>query len=253
MLFSIASCDGSSGRSEASSRGRDPRRHRGDFARSLDPFGRGRSGTARARGALRRSEDVLTPSIPDDAPLAPLKRMVIRAARFLWRNQSSFNSLSLAASSELADRSRPPARRDLPRGGRARASRGHSGVAADPRRVRSRVCTRPRRGGGSRPAAGGLPAGVYALFEERFRGSPAAIAEASASTWTFSRTSRAGPGRGMRSRRVPATAPVGRNPRQRNRVQPGHRRRLPSRGAGRRRRATRSRCWRRSPAVGWGR
>src|ERR1700682_4797779 len=61
------------------------------------PSGAADSGTARARGALRRAEDVLTPSVPDDAPVAPLKRLAIRAARFLWRNQSSFNSLSVAA------------------------------------------------------------------------------------------------------------------------------------------------------------
>ena len=134
------------------------------------------SGTARARGALRRSEEVLTPSIPDDAPLAPLKRLVIRAARFLWRNQSSFNSLSLAASSELAeevDRLRAEASRSVDELSRragvqeSRLTLVESGGGAAGGRAAPTV---------SRPAAGGIPPGVYALFEERFRGSPDAIA-----------------------------------------------------------------------------
>ena len=63
----------------------------------------GDAGTAEARGALRRAGDLMTPSVPDRAPLAVAKRLAIRAFRFLWRNQSSFNSLSLAAGAGLAD------------------------------------------------------------------------------------------------------------------------------------------------------
>jgi len=136
------------------------------------------SGTERARGALRRSEEVLTPSVPADAPLAPLKRLAIRAGRFLWRNQSAFNALSMAAGSELAeelDRLRAETSRtvdDLARRARVQESRlavvesdGGSGVGRP---------QPPAAGSGAAPA---IPAGVYALFEERFRGSREAIAE----------------------------------------------------------------------------
>jgi O-antigen chain-terminating methyltransferase len=136
------------------------------------------SGTERARGALRRSEEVVTPSVPDDAPLAPLKRLAIRAARFLWRNQSAFNALSMAAGSELAgevDRLR------------AETSRSVDELARRAGVQESRLTLVESNGRGSaRPAstasapaaasAPAIPAGVYALFEERFRGSPDAIA-----------------------------------------------------------------------------
>lgn len=136
------------------------------------------SGTARARVALRRSEEVLTPSVPDDAPLAPLKRLAIRAARFLWRNQSSFNSLSLAAGSELAeevDRLRAEASRAVDELSR------RAGVQ-ESRLTLAEASGASARGPGQPPVArstaAAIPPGVYALFEERFRGSPAAIAEA---------------------------------------------------------------------------
>ena len=141
------------------------------------------SGTGRARGALKRSEEVLTPSVPDDAPLAPLKRLAIRAARFLWRNQSAFNALSLAAGSELAgevDRLRAETSRSVDELSR-RAGVQESRLTL----VESPGVSRGAPGGSepARPASGSgapapLPAGVYALFEERFRGSPEQIAEA---------------------------------------------------------------------------
>jgi SAM-dependent methyltransferase len=131
--------------------------------------------TAQARGALRRAAEVLTPSVPEEAPLAPLKRLVIRAARFLWRNQSSFNSLSLAAASELAeelDRLRAAMDRGLDELGR------RSGVQESRLTlVESAGTSSLDRGTRSPPpAVAGIPHGVYALFEERFRGSPEQIA-----------------------------------------------------------------------------
>ena len=142
------------------------------------------SGTGRARGALRRSEEVLTPSVPDDAPLAPLKRLAIRAARFLWRNQSAFNALSLSAGSELAgevDRLRAETSRsvdELSRRAGVQESRltlvESAGVSLGA--PSGSVTPRPASVTGS--ATSPLPGGVYALFEERFRGSPERIAEA---------------------------------------------------------------------------
>ncbi len=136
------------------------------------------SGTGRARGALRRSEEVLTPSVPDDAPLAPLKRLAIRAARFLWRNQSAFNALSLSAGSELAgevDRLRAETSRSVDELAR-RAGVQESRLTL----VESARDSRPQpsRSGSGPASPPPLPAGVYALFEERFRGSPEKIAEA---------------------------------------------------------------------------
>lgn len=134
--------------------------------------GRGADGfTAAGRASLSRAAEVLTPSVPTEAPLAPVKRLVIRALRFLWRNQSTFNSLSLEASSGLADAVdrlhrdvEELARRKgieearlsvLESGGRGPATAGATAAA---------------------PPAAAIPPGVYALFEERFRGSPAEIA-----------------------------------------------------------------------------
>lgn len=144
--------------------------------------GQGDPRTAEARSALRRAEDVLTPAVPDEAPLAPLKRLAIRAARFLWRNQSSFNSLSLAASSGLADgidRLRAESSRGLDElGRRAGIQESRLTLVESAGSVpRGAIAPAPSAPAGSvGPPA--LPAGVYALFEERFRGSPEEIARA---------------------------------------------------------------------------
>lgn len=144
------------------------------------------TGAQRARGALRRAQEVLTPSVPDDAPLAPIKRLAIRAGRFLWRNQSSFNSLSLAAGSELAeevDRLRAETARSVDELSRragvqeARLTLAESNGSPAPRREAASE--------GSRADSEALPDGVYALFEERFRGSCAAIAESQKFYLTF--------------------------------------------------------------------
>ena len=140
--------------------------------------GRGDPATADARGALRRAEDVLTPSVPDDAPLAPLKRLAIRAARFLWRTQASFNSLSLAASSGLADgldRLRAESSHGLDELGRRAGIQESRLTLIESTGATPRGAAGPPGGSGAPPP---LPAGVYALFEERFRGSPEQIAGA---------------------------------------------------------------------------
>jgi SAM-dependent methyltransferase len=128
--------------------------------------------TAAGRASLWRAAEVLTPSIPSGVPLEPAKRFVIRALRFLWRNQSAFNALSLEASSGLADA--------LDRLDRAveELSR-RTGI----QEARLSLLESGGRGGGApgpgpavaAGAGAALPPGVYALFEERFRGSPAEI------------------------------------------------------------------------------
>ncbi len=135
------------------------------------------AGTTDSRGALNRAADVMTPSVPEQAPLAAVKRLAIRGFRFLWRNQSAFNSLSLHASAGLAD-SLDRLRGELER--QADELRRRAGV----QEARLTLAESAAAAGGPatpRPAAAAafeIPPGVYALFEERFRGSPATIAGA---------------------------------------------------------------------------
>lgn len=129
---------------------------------------------AAAWTALSRASEVLTPSVPAGAPLEPVKRLAIRALRFLWRNQSTFNSLSLDATARLAEAHERTSRglEELTRRAGLQEARLALAESAGP------PAARP--GGSSlapSPAsAPGIPPGVYALFEERFRGSTADIA-----------------------------------------------------------------------------
>jgi SAM-dependent methyltransferase len=131
--------------------------------------------SAGARSALSRAEEVLTPAVPDGAPLSAVKRLAIRAFRFLWRNQASFNSLSLAASAGLAE--------GLDRL-RAESSRGIDELSRRAGIQESRLTLAESSAGrpgvppaaSAAPSAASIPPGVYALFEERFRGSPEEIA-----------------------------------------------------------------------------
>jgi O-antigen chain-terminating methyltransferase len=132
---------------------------------------------AEARTALRRASELMTPAVPAGAPLAAFKRAAIRALRFLWRNQSSFNALSLTAGSAISD--------SVDRF-RAEASRRIEELARRAGVQESRLTlveSAPRVSSSAAPAAAGTPArdippGVYALFEERFRGSPDEISRA---------------------------------------------------------------------------
>ncbi len=142
---------------------------------SPSPVGPGaaQSATGQARASMRRAAEALTPSVPPGARLEPVKRLALRALRFLWRNQSAFNSLALDASSELADgldRLRAESERrwdELSRRAGVQEARLTLAESAGP--ARSTGPALPAS------AAEGLPAGVYALFEERYRGSPGQI------------------------------------------------------------------------------
>ncbi len=140
----------------------------GAVREALDPA------TAAARSALVRASQVLTPSVPRGVALEPVKRVGIRALRFLWRNQSGFNVLSLDASSRLADAVERMARQieELARRAGVQESRLTLAERAAPDASPASRAAAPEVGAGSAP----LPAGVYALFEERFRGSPADVA-----------------------------------------------------------------------------
>jgi SAM-dependent methyltransferase len=140
---------------------------------SLASGERGDPAFAEARSALARAEEVLTPAVPEGAPVAAAKRLAIRALRFLWRNQSSFNSLSLAASSGLADgldRVRAETARGIDELSR-RAGIQESRLTL----VESGAGAPSGRAPAAAPFGSAIPPGLYALFEERFRGSPEEI------------------------------------------------------------------------------
>lgn len=147
-----------------------------------------------AEAAASRAADHVMPSIPSSARLSRVKRGVLRALRFLWRDQSSFNALSLQALDGL--------RRAL---SREREERRHDGEEAQAARERmeTALASADRRaaiqdgrlailegsggpaggivagtaGGPVRAEAPALPPGVYSLFEERFRGPAEEVAK----------------------------------------------------------------------------
>lgn len=151
-----------------------------------------------ARRAIDRAEDHLTPSIPAGARLSRAKRAALRALRFVWREQASFNALALEAIEALREglaRERRGRQQDedvIARAESARraweASWGRRAAIQDGRLARLEASAAPggveRAAATSTPApatpsqaagAPPLPPGVYSLFEERFRGSPDAI------------------------------------------------------------------------------
>jgi SAM-dependent methyltransferase len=132
--------------------------------------------TAEARRLLAQASELVTPAVPRGAPLEPVKRLAIRALRFLWRNQSTYDTLTLDALARLTEaleRLRLQAERDLEALGR-RAAVQEGRVSLLEARAPSPVAA--LSGGATSVAAAAFPPGVYALFEERFRGRPADIA-----------------------------------------------------------------------------
>jgi SAM-dependent methyltransferase len=162
------------------------------------------------RVSLTRALEYVTPTIPFAVRLSRSKRLLLRALRFLWRDQTSFNALLIEAGNGLANRmesvrrkleseidaEREVRRRDIAewgaewkeeaaraaaqhwdRIGRALAERDRR-VAIQDGRLSMLEAGVPRSGGETVPvaAAHAIPAGVYSLFEERFRGSPDEIA-----------------------------------------------------------------------------
>ncbi len=133
------------------------------------------------RDPLRLAEEHLTPVVPPGARLSGVKTALLRGLRFLWREQVSFNALALEALRRL--------RHDWD----ARFAAFHEAAERETAAARRRAAVQDARlaaieasGGASRPAGAGhgcagergtAPSGVYSLFEERFRGSPEAIAE----------------------------------------------------------------------------
>ena len=162
---------------------------------------------------LARAEAHVTPVIPPGARLGGIKRFALRAGRFLWRDQTAFNALSLEAMIGLRQVSAQALgalesltiqvadlRREVEQWQRETARSVASLDAAAKRRAAiedGRIAQLEKTGppptrSGASPAPGGaapapqphaialpadsLPPGLYSLFEERFRGSPEDVA-----------------------------------------------------------------------------
>jgi O-antigen chain-terminating methyltransferase len=159
------------------------------------------------RVTLNRALQYVTPTIPSAVRLSRAKRFLLRALRFLWRDQASFNALMLEASSNLTDlveavRGQIQGALDAERDARMKQFGHFERIEAQLLEVTERAIPEwerrsaiqdarlaileagPRSGttpsvsreaGAHAPPP--LPAGVYSLFEERFRGSPQDITE----------------------------------------------------------------------------
>ena len=129
---------------------------------------------------IRTAEAHLTPTIPEGARAAGLKKLLLRGSRFLWRDQTAFNVQALEAV------------RRMRREWEERFNGFHQATERDLSDLRRRAAIQDARfgvleaAGPTRAAAPGidsaaaapaLPPAVYSLFEERFRGPAETIAE----------------------------------------------------------------------------
>ena len=153
------------------------------------------------RVSLTRALEYVTPTIPPAVRFSRSKRFLLRALRFLWRDQASFNALLLESGNALANRvdaawHKLKSEMDAEREARRRDFASKEETARIEEEIRRALARRDRsiaiqsgrlsqlEAGGARAvaeapagaAAAAIPAGVYSLFEERFRGSPDEIA-----------------------------------------------------------------------------
>ncbi|MFN2632594.1 MAG: class I SAM-dependent methyltransferase [Thermoanaerobaculia bacterium] len=150
--------------------------------------------------AAERAQGYLTPSVPTGVRLSSVKRAAVRALRFVWRDQASFNALTLEALDALREglaRERQRRLDAILRVEREEAERARWSAAWERRGaiydgrfalLEAEALTGRQASGAAVPdgARGGegdgspsglppLPPAVYSLFEERFRGSPEEI------------------------------------------------------------------------------
>lgn len=141
------------------------------------------------RRPLHRAEAFVTPTVPDSSRLARPKSTVLRLLRFLWRGQASFNALALEAANAIVDAlertwaaiERQAGRFDdftrellrVEKGARRLDSEQDNRIAYL-EAISSRGTPPPGPPPLDSPA---LPESIYALFEQRFRGSSAEIAD----------------------------------------------------------------------------
>ncbi len=140
-----------------------------------------------ARAAIERAEAHVTPTVPEGVRFSRAKRLLLRGLRFLWREQASFNALTLESSHGLL-RGLASLQSQLLKLCQDIEHWEESTVAARERRAAiqdARLATLESAGPRSpevrAPSGASLPPtltpGVYSLFEERFRGSPQEIAD----------------------------------------------------------------------------
>jgi O-antigen chain-terminating methyltransferase len=120
----------------------------------------------------------VTPTVPEGVRLARAKTLLLRTLRFLWRNQASFNALLIEASRGVVaalDRHREAtdALSRLEEDSRRRDSAQDARLA----HLETLVATGETPGAGLSARSPELPASVYAVFEERFRGSISEVTE----------------------------------------------------------------------------
>lgn len=130
---------------------------------------------------IRRAEDHLTPTIPEAARFARAKSLVLRALRFLWRDQASFNALALEAANGVVaalERNRA-AMEELASWRKAteQCDAGQDARIAHLEMLGTRPPAASTATAGPYPQNPSLPEGVYALFEERFRGPSTEVLE----------------------------------------------------------------------------
>ncbi|HLN93667.1 MAG TPA: hypothetical protein VK389_07380, partial [Thermoanaerobaculia bacterium] len=138
---------------------------------------------------LHRAELYLTPTVPDASRLAGPKSAALRLLRFLWRGQASFNALALEAANGIVgalERTRAAIERvtrkldDFTRELARLEKEARRRDSAQDTRIAYLEALSSRSSPSSslpRTEAPLLPESVYALFEERFRGSSTEVAE----------------------------------------------------------------------------
>jgi len=147
-----------------------------------------------ARSALERAMRHLTPSVPEGAPLGRVKRAALRLLRFIWRDQSAYNALSLEAVTALveavasqhallerlredfvvSERGWATARAELGRLSRELAAGQRRAAVVSARLAALESSGAPATAAPPRPPSA-IPFGVYSLFEERFRGASSEV------------------------------------------------------------------------------
>ncbi|HEY6065064.1 MAG TPA: class I SAM-dependent methyltransferase [Thermoanaerobaculia bacterium] len=147
---------------------------------------------ADVRLPLKRAEQYLTPTIPDASRLAGVKSAAVRLLRFLWRGQSSFNALVLEAengvvaalerNSSAADRAAKrieDVAEEFSRWRKEWEKEHRQRDAKQDHRIAYLEALSSRSSPASSAVVGEapLPESVYALFEERFRGSAEEVRE----------------------------------------------------------------------------
>jgi SAM-dependent methyltransferase len=139
-------------------------------------------GFADVRTPLARAERHVTPTVPDAARFFGAKSAAVRLLRFLWRGQASFNALLLEAGNGIAgalEANRAAIDQQAMRFQDLveRIRQSDSGQNARLAHLESlRAFPSATASGDAGAPAASLPEGVYALFEERFRGSPEDVA-----------------------------------------------------------------------------